>query len=1098
MSADQEVNSSGAYADPIIAEARKRWDRCSEWESSSRLKFLEDLKFANGDSDNGYQWPANIRQSRDTDSRPCLTMNVLRQHNLQISNEARKNKSSVKIIPLGGGSTSDSAMLFADIARHVEYISNAQAAFTMARNFQIDGGIGWWRVVTDYVSPETFDQDIYVLPVKDPLSIYMDPDIQQKDGSDAHFAFVFDTLPEDEFDEAYPKFKGQASLSPLGIGSVDDWVARGSVRVCEYFRKVFKDDELFSFIHLGQRKTVRGSFLTPEMKKALKSDKLTKVRETQIESIEWKLIVGEKIIDETDWPGKYIPLVRVIGEETTIDGVLDRKGHTRAMKDAQRMYNYNALLALDTPIPTPSGWTTIGQLTAGSEVFDQNGLPVKVKEVLPIHENEKCFRITFDNGYSVVTDAGHIWRVEERGKRTAKSYSWADCTVSTIELQKGKHFIKVPKALKLPEKTLLVDPYVLGSWLGDGHSSSGRISAHEDDATEQKALFAELGYEAGEVVLDGENTKGVRYTVLALRGKLDALGVLNDKHVPAEYLRGSRNQRLGLLQGLMDTDGHYAEPVHQCIFVNTNPRLAGAVLELCASLGIKATINKQPSQASIFPDGKLRVSQENYRIQFTADSDLPIFRLYRKAVKQTAGRNTHWRRYKRIGIKSVEPIVSVPARCITLDTPDHLFLCTEGMIPTHNSAQVEFVALQGKTPWVASIKAIEGVESMWNTANTTNHSVLIYNSNDDEGNEIKAPERTPPPTAAPAYEMGMNTAFNQMMMTSGQWQNQMGMQGNERTGAAIGKRQEQGATATFHFEDNYEDALRFTGKIIIDLVPKVYDTKRVLTIQAADETDMEVEINPAAKQALELQMARNGKVARRIFNPQIGLYNVAAKAGPAYGSKREQTVEALTLILTQAPALTGLVGDLLLSSMDFDKAQEAAQRLKRMVPPQALGDGPSPEEQKLQEQVRTLTLALGKALTQTGKDQVKLIGKAQARDIDVYKAKTDRLKTLLGAIPPEQMDLRDLIQQLIDDSEAISLKPIVEANKDDIDNETVRVKPDSQVQSSDQNSDQNSGAPVPGAKRAPDGQWYLEDPTRKGKYLRIGPEVIQGQNARPQ
>ena len=87
-------NEVALIGDPIIMEAKKRWDRCSEWESHSRERFIDDLRFANGDSDNGYQWPNAIRRSREVDARPCLTMNLIRQHNLQISNQARKNKSS--------------------------------------------------------------------------------------------------------------------------------------------------------------------------------------------------------------------------------------------------------------------------------------------------------------------------------------------------------------------------------------------------------------------------------------------------------------------------------------------------------------------------------------------------------------------------------------------------------------------------------------------------------------------------------------------------------------------------------------------------------------------------------------------------------------------------------------------------------------------------------------------------------------------------------------------------------------------------------------------------------------------------------------------
>lgn len=722
--------------DPIIAEAKKRWTRCADWEANARERFIDDVKFENGDSDNGYQWPDAIRRSRDVDNRPCLTMNIIRQHNLQISNQARKNKTSPKVVATGNGATQDSADVLRDIFRHIEIESKAQSVYTLARGFQIGGGIGWWRLSTAYADEESFDQKIIILPVNDPLSVYMDPDIKQKDGSDARFAFVFDDVPKDSWDEQYPEYKDQIGDMPLGIGAGDDWLSKDHIKICEYFRKVMTGDKVVSFMVDGVRKSILLSKLPEDAKQPVLSHYLTKVRETQTEVIEWYLIAGSKVIDKTVWVGKYIPLIRVIGEEVVIEGVMDRKGHTRTMKDGQRMYNYNS------------------------------------------------------------------------------------------------------------------------------------------------------------------------------------------------------------------------------------------------------------------------------------------------------------------------------------------------------SAQVEFVALQGKSPWVAPAKAIEEYESMWNTANLVNHSVLIYNHMDDDGNEIPPPQRTQPPSASPAFQVGMDTAFNQIMMVSGQWQNQMGMQGNERTGKAIGLRQEQSDTAVFHFQDNYEEALQYTAKQILDLFPKIYDTKRTLQIMAENGETIELQLDPGAKQAFAVQQARDGAAVQRVLNPKIGNYDVAPSSGPAYGSKREQTVEALTLIITQSPALVPIVGDLLLGSMDFDKAQEAAQRLRRMVPPQALGTGPTQNEQQLQLKVAGLTNALAESLKKQGKNELKLVGKEQLRDVDVYKAHTDRMTALGDFLPTDPDGLRSMIYQLVNEALETSLKPIIDANADNLDIDGQGPSP-------------NSSADHPvlprGAKRAPDGHHYLEDPQRPGKYLKVEP-----------
>lgn len=735
-------------ADPTVAEAMKRFQRCSEWEANARERYVADIKFRHGDADNGFQWPNVIRRARDVDQRPCLTLNIIQQHNLQIINQMRQNKIGANVIPTGNGATKEASDAFREVIRSIEYKSDAQSAYTIGAEFQVDGGIGWWRLGTQYVSnsgPNAFDQEVVILPINDPLSVFMDPDIQQKDGSDAKFAFVYDTVPKDEFTEAYPKYANLATLQPLGVDSGDyDWVTRDHVRVCEYWRKVQKADKVISFLDgQGRRRTVKKSLLPDEGLEELLGDPMTRVRDVFDDVVEWKLIVGEEVIDETIWPGKYIPLVRVVGIETTIDGVLDRCGHTRAMKDGQRMYNYNA------------------------------------------------------------------------------------------------------------------------------------------------------------------------------------------------------------------------------------------------------------------------------------------------------------------------------------------------------SSQVEFVALQGKTPWKAPAKAIEEHESQWNTANNVNHSVLIYNHVDDEGNPIPPPERQDPPAHSIAYETGMQTAFNQLMMVSGQWQNQMGMQGNERTGAAISERQDQGDVATFHFPDNFALAVQFTAKQLLDLIPKVYDTQRVLRIQADDGTDYEMEIDPAARQAFQVKRNYEGQVVRRIFNPTVGEYDVQGASGPSYGTKRTETVKAMTLLLTQNPDLTGIIGDLLLSAMDFDKAQEAAQRMKRMVPKQALGEGPSQTEQQLQQQLTVLQGALAKSLEKQAKDQVKLVGKDQMRDIDAYKAETDRFKALADSIGLDQEGLQAVLRQLVGDSLATNITAIGRDNQSGI---------------AEQSGNPDALAAPPGGGNAlsppsGDAEWYLTDPTRRGRVMRLAP-LAQEHNPR--
>lgn len=676
MAADPDLSTETLSGDPIVEEASKRFKRCAEWEATCRSNFLDDYRFAHGDADNGYQWPNRIRQNRDLDSRPCLTMNIVRQHNLQIVNEAKQNKSSVTFKATGGEATKEGADLINAMFRRVEYASNAQTAYETAQEYQVAGGWGWIRLVTEYTDNKSFNQDFRIKRVWDPLSVYMDMDAQEKDKSDARYGFVFDLVPDSELEEAYPGIKELMTLAPLGSATVDNsWNIKDHTRVCEYFRKVPKKDELLSFINPnnGQRVQLKKSQMPKEIYQDIKKLPLTKRREIIDWKVEWYLIVGQQIVDSTVWPGKYIPLVMILGEETIIDGVLDRKGHTRAMKDAQRMYNYNA------------------------------------------------------------------------------------------------------------------------------------------------------------------------------------------------------------------------------------------------------------------------------------------------------------------------------------------------------SSQVEFGALQSKTPWIVAAKAIEEYESMWNTANTTNHSVLVYNHVNDDGVEgaVPPPQRQDPPNTAPAYQAGMETAFNQMMMTSGQWQNQMGQGGNERTGEAISRRQDQGFTSVFHFANNYAEGLRFIGKQYLDIFPTIYDKPRLLRLQMEDGEDFDLQLDPSARQALQVQMDQDQQVIARIMNPMLGEYDVQADVGPAYGTRREESVRAMTLIMTQAPDIAPIIADLLLSAMDFKESQEAARRLKRMVPAQALGKGPTQAEQKLQEQVQTLQLELQSALQKVGEKQVKLLSKEELRDVQVFDAETRRVAALKDFLPLDKEGLTSLINDLV-------------------------------------------------------------------------------------
>ena len=700
--------------DKIIIEAKTRFSICEEWEAQARRLFDYDYKFANGDAHNMYQWDNRIVADRINDSmgrRPCLTINKTAQHNLLVINDAKQNKAGVNIRPVGEEASFEAAQVFMEIVRHIEYISNAESVYDHAVTFQVQAGIGYWILETDYTSNQTFDQEIYIRKIKDPRSVYLDPDINEADGSDARFGFIFDDMPKDLYEEKYPKYKdvGWTTVFNFALYANDTWFTRNTVRVAKYFRKTEDEKTFVSYIepegneNAGQRIEDFLNELTDTQKETFKIIKKResnlpeeyrtyKERKVLTENIEVFKIAGNTIIERSQWIGKYIPIIRLVGTETIIDGILDRKGHTRALINAQQIYNYNT------------------------------------------------------------------------------------------------------------------------------------------------------------------------------------------------------------------------------------------------------------------------------------------------------------------------------------------------------SANVEFGALQTKSPWIAPAAAIEGYEEYYRTANTNNFSYLPYNHVDEDGKEIPAPTRPQAPQSSPAYVEQMKIAQEEMMMATGQYQAQMGENENAKSGVAINARQRQGDRSTYHFIDNLAMAVRNTGRQLIDLIPKVYDTKRVMRIAATDGSIMNVTIDPNAQQAFQKIVDpnltdKNQQMAQIIFNPGIGEYDVQSEVGPSFATRRQEAFNALTTIAAQNKEFMGIAGDILWKVADFPEAQVLAERWRKIIPPNILGDAPDPQTEqamhmaadKIQQQLAIIAKQ-AKELADKEKEfdlkaaDLTLRGKVEAaeqRRAD-YDVETKRLVALGNSGPGISIEqIQPLVKQIV-------------------------------------------------------------------------------------
>ena len=320
-------------------------------------------------------------------------------------------------------------------------------------------------------------------------------------------------------------------------------------------------------------------------------------------------------------------------------------------------------LALDTRLVTPTGWTTMRDVQVGGQVIGGDGLPCRVTAKSERHLRD-CYRITFDDGSSVVADNEHLWQVVTRDGDTK--------VLATEELARNLfHPITKQRHLRIPNVTthlpvadLPIDPYVLGVWLGDGSVGCGVVTKPHPE------LFNEIerrGFEVGPLLGNGGRT------VYGLRGPLADLGVLRDKHIPDSYLRASVAQRLDLLRGIMDTDGHWNATRKRCVLNTTDQRFATQVYELAVSLGWKAATFT--TTATGF--GK---SVPAWQTWFTpVDEDVFLARRpdnYRRTAPTKSRRRL---------IMSVERVPTVETQCITVDSPENTYLCGDQMVETHNT-----------------------------------------------------------------------------------------------------------------------------------------------------------------------------------------------------------------------------------------------------------------------------------------------------------------------------------------------------------------------------------------------------------------------------
>lgn len=342
-------------------------------------------------------------------------------------------------------------------------------------------------------------------------------------------------------------------------------------------------------------------------------------------------------------------------------------------------------LTLDTPVPTPDGWTTMGEIKIGDKLFDETGKIRYVIEKSEVFDNRDIYRITFSDGSEIEADENHQWLIKTFNDRYLTKKGRISTTkemydhINSIKTNPQYTCEETP-VLDCPELELPCDPYLLGYWLGDGARAKATISVHANDYEHLSIELLRCGYRSHH---DGATNCYIKDNfVLALR----SAGVYEKKYIPSRYLRASKKQRMELLRGLMDSDGYCPRGNSHdkaSLFSNTNTELLSGVMELIRTLGGKPRLRcymKAGRKGGIINGKQITARKDCYSVRFKTKEC--CYKLPRK-VENFAdySLDTPYKHY----IESIEIVRKDRTVCIQVDSPSSMFLCGEGMIPTHNS-----------------------------------------------------------------------------------------------------------------------------------------------------------------------------------------------------------------------------------------------------------------------------------------------------------------------------------------------------------------------------------------------------------------------------
>src|SRR3972149_3441517 len=346
----------------FLEVVRERYRLCIEADRENRDRAREALAFRNLE-----QWDEKTKNERQNDpegARPCLVVDKLNQHVMQVVNDERQNRPQIKVRPVDDKGDPEVAKIDDGILRHIQDKSRADVAYDTGFECAVDGGFGFWRVLTEYNDPMSFEQDIRIKRLRNRFSLHLDPARQEPDGSDAKYGFILYKVQQNDFKKEFGK-KGEDALDGFKYEGKEftDWYGDDWVVYAEYFWTEYVKQTIVLMED--------GSVMSKQEHKDSHTGIIQQERVTSVPKIRWRKVTGTGILEDGEWVGDKIPIIEVIGNELDIEGKVIRSGLIRPAMDSQRANNYavSAFIENVALAPRASYVAAVGQVEDNADLW---------------------------------------------------------------------------------------------------------------------------------------------------------------------------------------------------------------------------------------------------------------------------------------------------------------------------------------------------------------------------------------------------------------------------------------------------------------------------------------------------------------------------------------------------------------------------------------------------------------------------------------------------------------------------------------------------------------------------------------------------------